>query len=284
MKCAICGNNVDGVYEAIYGKGVVEACKSCIIVEGLSPIPKPTQYQLERANQRYTVHDRMMKLSGLDKQNPISKDHEIAQRHIAKIRVPEKKQLSELLFPNYDWTIMMARRRRKITITQLSEITNIPINEIESMEKGILPKNFEKNARILEEVLGVLILKESEKKSKISAPEKIKTEEEKFEDVKSKLFGEDLNFNERQKEIREENLRKQQIEQEIREAEKIAMSREEKVDEKAEFRKEIRKEISTGKFDFSDKEKLKNVTLNDLIDIKIKKEREELEKKDKGKI
>jgi ribosome-binding protein aMBF1 (putative translation factor) len=282
MKCSICGSNTEEVHKVVYGNGISEVCKSCMIIEGLSPIEKPTQFQLDKAEQRYSVHERMMKLSGLDKLNPVSRDHEIAQRHIAKIKVPEKKQLSELLFPNYDWTIMMARRRRKMTSKQLSEITRISINEIDSMEKGILPKNFERNARIFEEVLGIVILKETEAKYKIQMPEKKKSEEELLDEVRSKLFGEDLNFNQNQELARQELARKEQLEQEIREAEKIAASKEEiqRVDEQAELRKELRKEISSGKFDFSNREKLKNITLKDLVEMKKEKERLERERRE----
>jgi protein-tyrosine-phosphatase len=273
MKCYICNKEETDLYEVIHEKKIVSVCRSCIEIENLTLIRKPTQDQLERANQRATVHERMMKMAGLDKLNPVSRDHEIAQRHLAKIKIPEKKQFSELLVSNYDWIIMMTRRRKKITLNQVSDLTKIQINDLENLEKGVLPKNFEKIARILESVLNIVILKETEKKMRFeSLPEKRKDESEILEETRAKLFGKDLEINQRS-----EAMKQEQLEQELRDAERIAETKEEiKIEEaKSEFRSEIKE----GRFDFSNRNKLKDVTLSDLVDMK--REREKLAKKEK---
>jgi ribosome-binding protein aMBF1 (putative translation factor) len=263
MKCEICNKDFNNLGSAIYKNKVIKICESCSRIENLPKVNKPTQDQLDKANQRYSVHDRMMKMSGLDKLNPVSHDHEIAQRHLAKIKIPEKKQFSDILVPNYDWNIMMARRRRKMTINQLSEITRIPIADLNNMEKGILPKNYDNIARVLENVLNLPLLKETEERMRLM-PVRKKSEEELLRDARERLFGEDIKLN-------EENEIFRKREEEMREAELEAQAQEEKIKE------EVRNEVKAGKFDFSDKKNLKNVTLNDLVEMK--KERERAEKK-----
>jgi len=271
MRCQICNKEDNEVYDSFYNGRVITACRSCITIEGLSIIKKPTFEQLDRANQRASVHDRMMKLAGLDKLSPVSKDHEVAQRNIAKIKIPPKKQYSDVLVYNYDWAIMMARRRKKMTITQLADLTHIPQIDLEDMEKGVLPKNFERNAKIISSVLNIPLLKEQEERLKARPPVKTeinKTEEEILMETREKLFGKDLEINHKNEELRrlsEESEEQSQIDEEEAEEE--------------EQKEEIRREVSSGKFDFSKTEKLKNVTLNDLINMKKEREkRDQMEK------
>jgi len=261
MRCQVCNKEDNELYDAFHNGRVISACRSCIEIEGLSVIKTPTFEQLDRANQRATVHERMMKLSGLDKFNPISRDNEIAQRNIAKIKIPPKKQYSDLLIHNYDWAIMMSRRRKKMTLSQLSDLTHIPQAELEEMEKGVLPRNFERNARIISSVLNIPLLKEQERKQVIPTPEKEKTEEQILKETREKLFGGDLEINQKNEELRRIN----QEEDEEDEIDEIELEEPE--------REEIRKEVHDGKFDFSKTEKLKNVTLNDLINMKRDKEK-----------
>jgi len=272
MICSICNKDEVALYNAISDNKIIKICETCSRIEGIPIVKKPTQDQLERANQRYTVHERMMKMSGLDKLNPVSHDHEIAQRHLAKIKIPEKKQFSDILVPNYDWNIMMARRRRKMTINQLAELTKIPVAEINSMEKGILPKNFEKIARAIESMLNISLLKETEENRKFFRPERRKSEEEILIETRERLFGKDLRLNE------EQQIKKEQ--ERIRGAELAAKANEQVEEELGrEEKEEVKEEIKTGRFDFSsrnNKKNMQNVTLNDLVEMK--KEREKAEK------
>jgi len=276
MKCEICNKNFNHLGNAIYKNKVIKICESCSQIENLPKINKPTQEQLDKANQRYSVHDRMMKMAGLDKLSPLSHDHEIAQRHLAKIKIPEKKQFSDILVPNYDWNIMMARRRRKMTINQLSEMTKIPIADLNNLEKGILPKNYENIARVIESVLNLPLLKETEEKIRLF-PVKKKSEEDLLVEARERLFGKDLRLNEEQ-EIKKQQERLEKLKQE--EQREIEEDENEELEEKN-IKEEVKSEIKTGRFDFSAKKNLKNVTLSDLVEMKKERERAEKERDSK---
>jgi ribosome-binding protein aMBF1 (putative translation factor) len=255
MRCPICGKN-EGTNKAIINREVISICDSCARTEGLPLIHKPTQEQLARANQRYTVRERMMKLSGMDKLHPVSRDHEIAQRHLGKIRVPEKVQESSSLVDNYNWKIKIARRRKKITLSQLSQITGIPADTLDSLEKGMLVKDYQKIALKMENALGIPLLKEHEKTVKFIMPKK----EEPVVDTKTEKALEDLEL------------------EELRRSVKIVEQR-----RKMEEKQQIVEEIKKGEMDFGDKKKTSEITLNDLIEAKKQRERAEKEKERKTK-
>lgn len=268
MRCGICNKEEIELYDAFYAGKVMSACRKCILSEDLTIIRKPTQEQLERANQRFSVKERMMKLSGLDKNSPISKDNEVAQRNITKIRIPPKKQYSELLVPNYNWVMMMARRRKKMTIAQLSDLTKIPQAELEEIEQGVLPRNYEKIAGIVSNVLNIVMLKETKR---IMPPEEIKKESETIEETRLKLFKEDLGINQRNEEFKHdlETGRNEESEDILEEVNQ----------EIKEERDLIKRKLNEGKIDFSKREDLRNITLSDLVDIKRRRESLELKKK-----
>lgn len=263
MICPICQKR-EGNFHAIKDNQVIKICETCSRVEGLPIIRKPTNEQLARANQRYTVRERMMKISGMDKLNPVSRDHEIAQRHLGKIRVPEKVQESSSLVENYNWNIKIARRRRKLTLSQLSEMTKIPVEVLDSIEKGVLVKNYEKIALQLEKILEIPILKEHEGTIRFIMPKK--TDEEIVNDARNRINSpqtRDLKTEKSLEELELEELRKSVIH----------VNQQKKLEEKRQTLTELQK----GELDFSDKRKLQNVTLDDLV--KAKKERELKEKR-----
>lgn len=257
MICPLCNKN-EGRNKAVINRAVVSICDSCARTEGLPLIHKPTQEQLAKANQRYTVRERMMKLSGMDKLHPVSRDHEIAQRHLGKIRVPEKAQESSALVDNYNWNIKIARRRRKLTLQQLSQMTSIPVEALDSMEKGMLVKDYQKIALKMEQALGIPLLKEHERTIKFIMPQP-KAEPQPV-DTKTEKALEDLEL------------------EELRRSVKVVEQK-----RKFEERQQIVSEINKGELDFSDKKKTQNITLNDLIEAKKLREKAEKEKEKQSK-
>jgi ribosome-binding protein aMBF1 (putative translation factor) len=252
MICEICGKN-QATFQGILDTKVVNICEICARTEGLPIVKKPTQEQLDRANQRYTVRERMMKISGMDKLHPVSRDHEIAQRHLGKIKIPEKVQKSDSLVENYNWNIKIGRRRKKMTTSQLAQLAGTTPGIIDSLEKGMLMKDYEKIAERIESVLDIQLLKAHERKIKFIMPPEKPVEIPK--DVSTENSLEEMETAELKRSVAEQNIKR-----------------------KHEARENIER-IQKGEFDFSKKENLQNVTLDDLI--KAKKEREAKERKEK---
>lgn len=158
--------------------------------------------------------------------------------------MPPKKQFNEKLIDNYYWELNMARRRKKLTLNQLSQQTGIPAEVIDGLEKAQLPENFEPLIAHLESALGVRLLKDRE--AKINFILHKDEEKEIIKQVKEKMYLP---------------------------AEEIV----EEVEEKSEKdKKELKQKIAKGEIDFSKKEDIKEMTLADLQNRKKEKDLKKL--------
>ena len=186
MECYICkkSSQETELFEGIYENQIIKVCKKCADLELIPLLKKPTEEQLLVAEHRGSVRERLEKLSG--KIKPISKDHEIAKKNLGKLKIPEKKQYDEKLIENYDWALRTARRRKKLSIEQLSQQTGLPAELLDSLEKGQLPDNFETEMRQLELILNVKLLKQPKQEIHFKKPTQDK-EKEILHDVEEKM-------------------------------------------------------------------------------------------------
>lgn len=252
MRCAICKQTSDEVklFEGILRAEMVNVCKQCAEKEGIPIIQKPSESQLNRADERYTVRERMEIMSGMRDTTEISEDQTITQGNLAKLRVPPKKQYHEDVLDNYFWTLNIARRRKKLTINQLANQTQIPIETIQAIEKGKIPENFEETFSKLELFLDIKLLKNHKAKTHFLRPSK---------DEADRIL----------KEVQE----------------KMDLPKLDRKEDKAkalERKKEQLDKLSKGEIDFSKREQLSNVTLNDLVEMKKQREKKESTKKSKA--
>lgn len=241
-KCALCGiTEKDTVlYEGIYDREMIFVCQDCAREERVPVIKKPSLEQLKDADKFYSVRERMEKMSGMKKMRTnIGEDQQVVLRNLTKLRMPEPKQKHEDIEDNYYWEINMARRRKKMTTNQLARETGISLEVIENLEKGKIPTEFREILSKLEEYFNIKLLKHHDQKVNFVIKE---NETKVLEDVKQKI-----------KEDREEVFRRK--------------------------KKKILRKIENSEIDFSKQENLENITLNDLIEIKRKKDREEQKKK-----
>lgn len=277
VRCSLCNNEEKELYRAVFQREVVNVCENCAKMEGIPIMRKPTQEQLNRADKRYTVRERMLHISGLESLHALSKDHEVAQRHLAKIKIPEKKQESSDLVNNYYWEIKVARRRRKLTLSQLAQLTGIQADVIEKIERGILPKEYIREMIALEKVLGILILRDHERRIKFLYPEKQKTENDIVNEVKDRMSGKIVNvdFKQVKDEKQEDSLEQEDIKEMIRQVKETENERKMNIHHVNENEKQEIQQMQKGELDFSDKRKLKNVTLNDLVEARRQKEKQE---------
>jgi ribosome-binding protein aMBF1 (putative translation factor) len=229
MRCIACKKTCEEVelHEGILEDGMVLICSTCAEKEGIPLIRKPTQKQLSKADKRYSVRERMERLSGT-RRTSISEDQTIVQGNLAKLKRPSEKQKHPDLFDDYYWRLNISRRRKKLSINQLSNQIKISPEIISDIEKGVIPKDFEEIFSKIEDFFGIQLIRNPKKRISfrpISPPEK-----EILEQVKIKMN--DLNN-----------------------------------------KKEKIKEIEKGDMDFSKRENLEDLTLNDLIEMKRKRDR-----------
>ena len=248
MRCVICKQTSDEtkLFEGIFKAEMVHICKECAETEGVPIIQKPSEAQLDKADERYTVRERMEIMSGMRDTTEISEDQTITQGNLAKLKIPPKKQFHEDVLDNYYWTLNIARRRKKLTINQLAKQTQIPVETIQAIEKGKIPKDFETIFPKLELYLDVKLLKNHKKNIHFIHPTKDETDEI-LRQVKEKM---DLPKLDKPRNI---EIKKQQLEK-----------------------------LSKGEIDFSRREQLSNVTLNDLVEMKKQREQKESTRKSKA--
>jgi len=246
MHCTICKKSEDetDLCEGIYDGKINTICKSCADSENIPLIKKPTQEQLTEADRRYTVSERMKKLTGMEEPSNstslLSKDQSIAYKNLAKLRFPVKKQHHEDLIEDYYWKIQHARRMKKFPLSHVSRETNIPEETIHSIEHGVLPKDFREIIARLENFFDINLFKQHQVQTFLKKPTPTLEQEEKQILQKTK-----------------QNIENQEQKQETIE------------------------KIKTGKVDFSKRKDLQNITLNDLVELKKQREALQEEQTDK---
>ncbi|MFH1290964.1 MAG: hypothetical protein ABIH79_00195 [archaeon] len=243
MRCTICKRESDEVrlFEGILKAEMVMVCKECSETEGIPLIRKPSEEQLQKADERYSVRERMERISGIRDTTEISNDQIITQGNLAKLRAPPKKQYNDDVLDNYYWTLNIARRRKKLSIGQLAGLIKIDANILQSIEKGKIPENFQEIFLKLESFLGIQLLKNHKPQVHF-----VRTRDEEQEIFKS---------------VRE----------------KMEHAKSDKTTHKE--KEEAIEQIAKGEFDFSRRDSLQEVTLNDLIEMKKSRENKKVKRK-----
>jgi len=270
VECIICKRTEQEIelHKGIYEDEITDICEKCAGLEAVPLIKKPTQEQLQKADRKYSVRERMEEISGMSKKKPLSMSQMTASKNLKDLKFPEKKQEHESLVSNYYWVVQMARRRKKLSLSQLSERIFIPVEVLGAIEYGQLPENFSSTIKILENALDVKLFKEQPKQVNFIIPDKTpeKKEHELIEQTKQKM----------------QDLEKMphELYQEKQEGKpgpsKGSPTGEEQPEKSSEIKKDVIKNIASGKFDFSKRKNLDHVTINDLIDMKKQKQKKEM--------
>jgi len=221
----------------------MRVCSECSITEGIPTIKKPSEEQLGRADERYSVRERMERMAGTRRDSSHVSDEQMkVQGNLARLRMPEKKQYHPEVLDDYYWNLNISRRRKKLSINQLSLLTSIPAETIKQIEKGKIPENFEETFLKLESFLAIKLLKHHKQK---------------------------INF------TRSEDEQKAIISAVRRRIDNLSTNEDEIFIEEMKEKKEALERISKGEADFSDRKDLTNVTLNDLVEMKRQREKKE---------
>lgn len=249
MRCAICEKTEDETYlfDGVGRQGIIKVCKDCAEEENIPILKKPKVENIEN-ERKLTVRERMERMSGMTKK----KDREqlIANKNLNRLKIPPKKQTSNKLVDNYDWDLKMYRRRKKISLKQLSEKTQVSEKDLENFEKGQLPENFERIAERIEIGTGLKLLNRSRQEVNFIMPEK-------KEDKEKEILN---NVKQKMKEMKEDDFAEyvHEIDEEVN---------------KKNLKEEKLKKLEKGELDLSKRKDVQDITLSDLQ--KMKKEREE---------
>jgi ribosome-binding protein aMBF1 (putative translation factor) len=223
-NCWICGISGE---ETELSEGVLEGkiraiCEKCANYEGIPLIRKKRIFETRDDASNLSVKERMEKMSDFKKTQ--SKENYVAHQNLAKLRFPQKREDHPDLVENYDWAIKTARRRKKLSQTQVAEELVIPLQVIIDLESGKLPPNFMTYVEKLEKFLGSKIIRKHYLVTPgFQRPRNDEEEKDVLEEVREKMEG-------------------KKIEQE-----------------------------EDNEIDFKNREKLKKLTLRDLINFKRKK-------------
>jgi ribosome-binding protein aMBF1 (putative translation factor) len=245
-RCSVCKkdwNEVD-LYEGVLGSEMVMVCKGCSEGEGIPLIQIPTHDQVKRSIDQRSVRERMERLSGMRETTEIGTEQETVQRNLNKLKSPIKKETNPFVVENHYWTSNMGRRRKKLSLNQAAEAMEIDSQLLQEIEHGKIPQNFDEIFPKLEKLYGIKLLKNQQRK--IHFIKTVEEEKRVLDEVKEKMQGH---------------------EKEIRKYEK---------EENTQKKKEA---MQKGELDFSNKEVLEDITLNDLVEMKKKKKRIEESKR-----
>lgn len=159
--------------------------------------------------------------------------------------MPKPKQYHPDILDDYSWTLNMARRRIKMTTSQLAKKIDTTPESIQQIEKGTLPENFKEIFLKIEALLGIKLLK----------------------DHKPQINFTRNNRNREQEILKSVETRMKNPEAELEEEEEI------------EEMEEIHKKIEQEEIKLSKRKDIQNVTLNDLIDRKRAREKYKMQTK-----
>jgi ribosome-binding protein aMBF1 (putative translation factor) len=275
-NCAVCGKAGEDtlLFEGIYNGSVRPVCRFCSVNENITLVKKPTEEQLKEAEKRQSVRELMEKLSS-PQSKIMSKDAMIAHKNLAKLKFPSMKQEHTDLVQNYDWVLKQARRHKKLSTSQVAQMAGIEKAQLESLESGQVFTGFEKIIGKIEKVLEVKIVRNREPIARVvRTPEQRKDiEKEIISSVRQKVSEQKkkgfFSMFKKNDEVQEE---RKEVEHDIIDIDKL---KREKKEEQEKRLTNIKKEIESEEFDFSDRKKLENIKLHDLAELKKKRDSRE---------
>jgi len=97
MRCTICKKTSEEIklYSGIKESEMIMICEDCAESEGVPIIKKPSELQLDKADERYSVRERMERISGMHESTERKNSTFITQGNLAKLRIPPKKEYHE---------------------------------------------------------------------------------------------------------------------------------------------------------------------------------------------
>jgi len=164
-ECYKCLRKEDSVklLDAISNGEIVKICEECAVTEELPIIRRPNSYQLQESERPYTVRQRLARMAGVKLKDEIKQElrsdiksqfkasetrgitldrlrpaKDYSKRIQERTEIAKKANQPLDLVDNWNWQIQMARRNRKITLTQLGAIIGESELTLKMLESGTL--------------------------------------------------------------------------------------------------------------------------------------------------
>tara|TARA_Y100000310_G_scaffold303044_1_gene340997 strand:- start:915 stop:1547 length:633 start_codon:yes stop_codon:yes gene_type:complete len=153
--CGNCGDE-DRLFEAVTGEGVKSLCRRCLRL-GNYPIIEKSSVEQSREESRFFGNREATPIPTFKEKDPETEkiDEELEGMVLERVEAREYEDLVD----NFHWVVRQGRRAKKLSLKQLSEHVAEPEILIVSMEKGELPKDYDKLVSKVEQFLGVRIRK-----------------------------------------------------------------------------------------------------------------------------
>lgn len=169
-KCYLCltTEKESVLYKGIHKKeGVVHVCRKCYFKDKI-PLVQDKEINVEEIKKMETVRERLSRMSHFEPRKteenvkiPNSADLElkgIVENNFKKESVTPVD--SSLLVDKFHWIVMRKRRSMKITQEDFAKAIQEPLVAIESLEKGILPRDYSLLIKKVEAYLKISLFKE----------------------------------------------------------------------------------------------------------------------------
>ena len=178
--CQRCERNENQVklLDALDDKEVIKICEECAFSENIPILRKPTSFQLKESEKPYSIRQRLSKMAGIkeEKKEDIS---EVTKKIMQKVNIDALRKTdykSELdkkykmakernkplnLIENYNWLILMERKKRKIMRNQLAERIGESEEIIKMIENKELPDDALRIIQKIEQYFSIRLRKES---------------------------------------------------------------------------------------------------------------------------
>ena len=170
-ECFRCGRKEDKVklLDAVYEKEIAKICEECSVFENVPIIRKPTSSQIEESQKSYSIGERMRRMRANSKQepekfNPVSisldklrKPKDYKSLLDSKFKKAKENNQPLNLVDNYNWHILMTRKKRKIDRKQLANAIGESEEVIRMIEEKFLPDDALRIIAKIEQYLGIKI-------------------------------------------------------------------------------------------------------------------------------
>ncbi|PJE81725.1 hypothetical protein COU58_00900 [Candidatus Pacearchaeota archaeon CG10_big_fil_rev_8_21_14_0_10_32_42] len=171
-ECYLCGILEDKsvLYKGIHkSRGIVNVCRKCFFKDRIPLIDKKEE-NFVKINERESVRERLSRMAHVNVKKREEKKipyhfedvhlKDIVEKNFKKDVVVTKNPPE--LIDNFHWVVMRKRRSLKLSKENLAESIKEPFIAIESLEKGILSKDYKLLIKKVEGFLGIILFKEKD--------------------------------------------------------------------------------------------------------------------------
>jgi len=168
--------------DAVYGNELVKVCEECSLIENVPIIRKPSSSQLIESEKPFSVRQRLRRMAGLrGEKAEVEKISKITRELIQNINLDnlrkpkdyrqvldekfslaKKRNVPVNLIDNFNWLIMMERKKRKIDRKQLADAIGEPEIAIKMIENKEMPDDSSRIISKIEQYFNIKLRKENE--------------------------------------------------------------------------------------------------------------------------